>query len=154
MANVAAALKEEIIRLARKEFRTQARGMKKASAHYRRDIAALKRKVAELQQQVVRGSETIPQEVTTSRRSNATTRLRFTAKGLRAERKRLGLSAGDYAKLVGVSAQSIYKWEGEVTRPRNNHLLSIDSVRGMGKKEARARLDKLPKPRAKGVRSS
>ncbi len=154
MANVAAALKEEIIRLARKEFRTQARGMKKASAHYRRDIAALKRKVAELQQQVVRGSETIPQEVTTSRGSNATTRLRFTAKGLRAERKRLGLSAGDYAKLVGVSAQSIYKWEGEVTRPRNNHLLSIDSVRGMGKKEARARLDKLPKPRAKRVRSS
>ena len=154
MTNIAAALKEEIIRLARKEFRTQARGMKKASAHYRRDIAALKRRVNELQQQVARGNGAIAQKATASRDSEATTRFRFTAKGLRAERKRLGLSAGDYAKLVGVSAQSIYKWEGEVTRPRNNHLLSIDSVRGMGKKEARARLDKLPKPRAKGVRSS
>ena len=143
MTNVAAALKEEIIRLARKEFRTQARGMKKASAHYRRDIAALKRKVTQLEQQVARGNGADSQKATASLDSEAKTRLRFTARGLRAERKRLGLSADDYARLLGVSAQSIYNWEGEVTRPRKNHVLMVDSVRGMGKKEARARLEKL-----------
>ena len=146
MANVAAALKEEIIRLARKEFRIQSRGMKKASAHYRRDIAALKRKVTELQHQTVRGNETIAQDATVSRDGGATTRSRFTARGLRAERKRLGLSAGDYAKLVGVSAQSIYKWEGEGTRPRTKHLAKMESLRGMGRKEAKARLQKTTQP--------
>ena len=49
MPDIAAVLKEEIARLARKEVRSQTEGLKKASAQYRRDIAALKRQVAELE---------------------------------------------------------------------------------------------------------
>jgi DNA-binding transcriptional regulator YiaG len=154
MPNVATTLKEEIIRLARKEVRSQVQGVKKASAHYRRDIAALKREVTKLQQQVAHGNGMGADKATADSDSEAQTRVRFTAKGLLSERKRLGLSADDYARLVGVSGQSIYNWEGEVARPRKNHVLMIAAVRGIGKKEARARLAKLHKTRAKGVRSS
>ena len=45
MPNVAALLKEEITRLSRKEVRRQLAGMKKASAQYRRHIAALRRQI-------------------------------------------------------------------------------------------------------------
>jgi DNA-binding transcriptional regulator YiaG len=154
MSNVATTLKEEIIRLARKQLRSQVQGMKKTSELYRRDIAALKRKVTKLQQQVARGDGMVAKKATEYSDSEAATRVRFTAKGLCSERKRLGLSADDYAKLVGVSAQSIYNWEGDLTRPRKNHVLMIAAIRGIGKKEARARLEKLHKPHAKEARSS
>ena len=43
MPNIAAVLKEEITRLARKEAKSQVAPLKMANAQYRRDIAALKR---------------------------------------------------------------------------------------------------------------
>ena len=42
MANIAAVLKEEISRLSRKETRGETASLKKASAQYRAEIAALK----------------------------------------------------------------------------------------------------------------
>jgi DNA-binding transcriptional regulator YiaG len=143
MPNVTATLKSEIVKLARKELGSQVREMKTLSAHNRRDIAALKRMVTKLQQQVERGSGIVAAKATAYSDREAATRVRFTANGLCSERKRLGLSADDYAKLVGVSAQSIYNWEGEVTRPRKSHVRKIAAVRGIGKMEARARLAKL-----------
>jgi hypothetical protein len=46
MANIATALKSEISRVARKEVRAETLQLKKQSAHYRSQIAALKRQVA------------------------------------------------------------------------------------------------------------
>jgi len=43
MANIASLLKSEISRIARKEVRAETQTLKKASAQYRSDIAALKR---------------------------------------------------------------------------------------------------------------
>ena len=65
---------------------------------------------------------------------------RFSAKGLAAQRKRLGLSAAAMAKLLGVSALSVYKWESGKTRPRAKQIEAIARLRGIGKKEAAARL--------------
>jgi len=69
--------------------------------------------------------------------------LRFSAKGLAAQRKRLGLSAAAVAALLGVSGQSIYKWEEGKTRPRASQLPAIAALRKMGKREANARLAAL-----------
>ena len=139
MPNIMSALKQEITRLARKEARSQTQVLKKMSAQYRRDIAALKRLVAKLQGQavvmekaVLKPSAAIP--VATG------DNVRFSAKGLVSQRKRLDLSAADYAKLVGVSGLSIYKWESGKTRPRQTLVAALAAVRGMSKKEALARL--------------
>lgn len=140
MPNIAVVLKEEIARLARKELRSQTEGMKKASTMYRREIAGLKKQVTRMERQIallegkVFGKKAaLPADV-------PKTRVRFTAKGLRSHRKRLGLSASDYARLVGVTPQSIYNWERETSSPRKEQIAVIANLRGIGKKEARARL--------------
>ena len=75
--------------------------------------------------------------------------IRFTAKGLRAQRKRLKLSAADYAKLLGVSGLSVYKWESGSTRPRQAQVAARAALRGMTQKEAQARLAVLGEKSAK-----
>ncbi|MFO1303594.1 MAG: helix-turn-helix transcriptional regulator [Burkholderiales bacterium] len=67
-------------------------------------------------------------------------KLRFVAKGLRSHRARLGLSAGEFGKLVGASANSVYAWESGKTAPRREQVARIAAVRLMGKREAVQRL--------------
>ena len=52
MPNLAAVLKDEVRRLARKEIKAELAVTKKATAQYRRDIAALKRQVSEQSRQI------------------------------------------------------------------------------------------------------
>jgi DNA-binding transcriptional regulator YiaG len=65
------------------------------------------------------------------------------AKGLHSHRARLGLSAKDYGRLAGVSAQTIYSWERRKSVPRAQQRASLAAVRGLGKREARTRLEAL-----------
>jgi predicted transcriptional regulator len=69
--------------------------------------------------------------------------VRFTAKGLRSARKRLGLSAAEYAKLAGVSTATVYNFESGKTNPRQSLVVKLVAIRDMGKKEAQAKLGKL-----------
>ncbi|MDB5875369.1 MAG: transcriptional regulator, family-like protein [Ramlibacter sp.] len=143
MPNIASVLKEEIARVARKEVRGETQRLKKASAQYRSDIAALKREVAALRQQLGRLSKVQgkrPQAIAVDEPKSS---LRFSAKGFAAQRQRLGLSANAVATLLGVSGQSVYKWEDGKTRPRASQLSAIAALRKMGKKEAATRLAEL-----------
>ncbi len=141
MANIGTVLKEEITRLARREVNSQIKTIRKASAQHRRDIAQLKRQVAALSKQVAylerqerkRASKGVPKASTEGRR--------FSARGLKAHRTQLGLSAADYASLVGVSPQTIYNWEQGKVRPGDEHLASLVAVRGLGKRDALKRLE-------------
>ncbi len=143
MPNIAAVLKEEISRLARKEIRKETGTLQTASTQYRRDVAALKREVGKLQKQVALLERKVLTQPVAEPGGEKRSRIRFTAKGLRAQRKRLGLSAGEYAKLVGVTPQSIYNWEREAARPRKEQVSVLAALRGIGKKEAVARLRQL-----------
>jgi DNA-binding XRE family transcriptional regulator len=57
----------------------------------------------------------------------------------------MALSGADMGILLDVSAKTIYNWEAEKSRPRQQHLAAIGAVRGMGKREAAARLKQLSK---------
>ena len=145
MPNIASVLKEEIARVARKEARGETQGLKKASAQYRSDIAALKRRIQALEQQVKRLGKAGSRKAAaaTSGEEGGGTALRFSAKGLAAQRRRLGLSAAAVATLLGVSGQSVYKWEDGKTRPRASQIATIATLRKLSKKEAAARLKAL-----------
>jgi DNA-binding transcriptional regulator YiaG len=143
MSNIRTALKEEITRLARKEVRSQVDPTKKVTAQHRRDIAALKRQVANLERQVtllLRKSASARPEVSPETTAKP---IRFSAKRLQSQRSRLGLSAIDFGRLLGVSAQTIYNWEHEVARPRSEQLGKLAALRGIGKREAGERLKEL-----------
>jgi DNA-binding transcriptional regulator YiaG len=143
MSNVAAVLKEEIVRLARKEIRRQTNVLRKASAQYRRDIAEMKRRVSDLQRRVSPLEKQVLKDVPPQVAEVDAQRVRFTAQGLRSQRQRLGLSAGDCGKLIGVTDQTIYNWEHETARPRKSQLGRIAALRHMGKRDAQARLEQL-----------
>lgn len=141
MSNLAAVLREEIRRLARKEAKEQTELLRRQSAQYRRDVATLKRKASELEKRLAlveknsfRGAP---------KASRPVEKVRFSAKGLRSHRQKLGLSGADYAALLGVSMQTLYNWEQERSRPRAGQMETIAGLRGIGKKEALARLAQL-----------
>lgn len=140
MSNIATVLKAEIIRLARKELRSETAKLKKASAQYRSNIATLKRRMAALEKQLSgRSARAAAAPVS----GVAATRIRYSAKGMAVQRRRLGLSAADMGVLLGVSAKTVYNWEAGGSRPRQQQMAAIGAVRGMGKREAAARLKQL-----------
>lgn len=144
MPNIATVLKSEISRLARKEVRAETEALKKATARYRSEIAELKRQVATLQRQVKSAAGRGRAGAQPAEEGDAQEARRFSAKGLASHRRRLGLSAEAFGALVGVTGQSIYKWEAGKARPRASQMASIAELRKLGKREAHKRLDQLP----------
>ena len=143
MPNIAAVLREEIVRLARKEIRKQTNVLRKASVQYRRDIAEMKRRVSDLRRKVIPLEKQVLKSAPSQAAEVDAEHVRFTAKGLRSQRVRLGLSAADCGKLVGVTDQTVYNWEHETARPRKEQLARIASLRHVGKRDAYARLEQL-----------
>lgn len=68
----------------------------------------------------------------------------FSPSRLATQRKRLGLSAQELGTLIGVSGQSVYKWEQGKTKPRAAQLLALRGIRSIGKREAAEKLAELP----------
>lgn len=148
MPNIAAVLKDEIARIARKEAKAQTAEFKKASAQYRAHIAALRRRVDDLERQLKRASKAAVRAdpaAEDGEDDDQPTARRFSATRLAAQRRKLGLSAADFATLLGVSGQSVYKWEHGESRPRAKQLEAIAALRGIGKREAQARLEGMQK---------
>ena len=143
MSNIATVLKDEIVRLARKEVRKEVEGLKNASTHYRSEIAGLKRRVAELEKKHVRLEKKAPKKVLPEAKSEGDTRHRWSAQRFAAQRQKLGVSAGAMGILLGVSAQSVYNWEAEKSRPRQQQLAGIAALRKLGKRKAQALLANL-----------
>lgn len=142
MSNLIAALKHEIARLARKEIRAHVSSVKQAVTRQRREIAKLKRELKAHQKKlaILEGREKVRlgQPVVTQDASNEA---RFSAKSVRAQRKRLKLSAGEFGKLIGVSGQTVYMWEQGKTRPRQAQFAALVAVRKLGRREAVRRID-------------
>ena len=142
MSTFAEQLKNEISRIARKESRANAKQVKKASAQYRTEIAALKRRVASLESAIARlGKQQHAPHVQEKTLTGVS--LRFRASGFASLRKKLDLTAHEMAQLIGVSAQSVYHWETGKSRPRASQLQAIAEVRKIGKKEAWEKLASL-----------
>ena len=166
MASLAAALKEEISTLARREVRRQTAPADKAAARITRDIAALKREVQALGRDLASVGATQPQFTVppkktsgrtppgrrAARKVSATSAAAkpspspqgpFSAEALKAHRQRLGLSADNYAKLLGASGLSVYNWEQGKARPRKRNVDAWTAIRRIGKREAAKRLASL-----------
>ena len=146
MPNIAVVLKSEIARVARKAQRAETETLRKLVQAHRSDIAALKRRILTLEQQLRRlgrkAARAAP-EAQAEGDAESTAGVRYSAKSLASQRRRLGLSAEDCGLLVGASGQSIYNWEAGKARPRDKHVLAIAALRHLGKREAAARLEAL-----------
>ena len=141
MPNFSSVLNDQVRRISGREINARTKSTRRLTTQHRRDIAALKRRVAALmktvsflERQEKRRADTLPMPKDIEG-------IRFRADGLRSHRKRLGLSADAYGRLVGVSGLTIYHWEAGKSRPRKQQISKIAAVRGLGKREAEKRLE-------------
>ncbi|MBI4586573.1 MAG: helix-turn-helix transcriptional regulator [Planctomycetes bacterium] len=118
---------------------------RRAVAQFRRDIAELKRIVKDFARRLelleAQEKRRLAQPVSPERAEGA----RFSAGWLKKHRRRLGLSANEYATLVGVHPITIYAWEKGRSKPRKEQLAALVSIRDLRKREARMRLQMLGK---------
>lgn len=140
MSNFASQLKAEISRIAKKEIRGESAPLKKSASQYRTDISALKKRVAALESLVKKLSKSA-QKTRPDVQESEDKSLRFRSGGFATLRKKLDLSANEMGTLLGVSGQSIYKWEQGKAKPRASQLKAIAAIRHIGKKQARAMLN-------------
>lgn len=140
-------LKNEITRLARKVVKSEISPLQSNSATHRRHIAELRRRIDAMDREIkqLRKGATQQAGAAAADQADAPVKLRFRAAGLKTHRAMLGISAENYAKLIGVSGLTIYNWESGTNRPRASQLPAIAAVRRMGKREALARLEQLSK---------
>ena len=145
MPNIATVLKSEIARISRKEMKAETERLQAAVVQGRKDIVALKRQVAALEKLVKQVTKKVvkaaPAPVETAEPSAP--KIRFSPARLAAHRQKLGLTANEFGALVGVSGQSIYKWEMEKAQPRAKQLGLLAVAMKLPKSEVMARLSAL-----------
>ncbi len=142
MSAFAKQLKDEITRVANRKVRENAMAMKKTWAQQRADNAALKKRLSALERALKQLSKGAVSVASVKAASEAQ-RARFRASGFATLRKKLGINAAQTASLLGVSDQSIYKWEQGRVRPRAAQLEAIVQLRKMGKRAVHKRLAEL-----------
>lgn len=132
-------LKSEIARLARKEVRAELDPLRKVFGQQRATLAALKRQVSQLER-ALRAASKGDRSRDPATAEPGVVRHRYSAKGLVSHRSKVGLSAEQYGKLVGVTGQSIYKWEAGKARPRAAQLPALAQIKRLGRRELLKRL--------------
>jgi DNA-binding transcriptional regulator YiaG len=143
--NFSKLFQEEVRRLARKEVKDAVDGLRKDTADYRHAIADLKRRIGALEQANKRLARQTVQPVPepAAEETDAADRLRISSDTVLRLRQKLGLSQADFAKLLGVSGQSVYQWERRKGRLnlRGATRKAFLDVRDIGVREARKRLE-------------
>ena len=154
MPNVMSVLRAEIRRLARKESKEAVGDLKRQVTVLRRRVAGYKKRIADVERMAraagksaasggsARGAGAGPSE-------GGGKQIRFSPAWVKSHRKKLALSRRLYAKLVGVSAQTIMLWETGKSRPRRGALATWRGIRGKGRRELKAALAETPKRRRK-----
>ena len=153
MTNIASALKAEIARVARKQIRSEIEALRKTSVQQRGAIAQLKRDMAELQKTLKQGrrvqaalAHAAPADASAAAAGDGQeggTARRFSASRLAAHRAKLGLSAADYGRLVGMSGATIYNWEQGKSRPDPAQVQSLGLLKLQSPTAIRARLAEM-----------
>jgi DNA-binding transcriptional regulator YiaG len=143
--NIAAVLKDEIRRLAKREIKAATSTTKQAVVQYRHDIAKLKQLVQGQQKEIsfLKTQEQKRLGQPQTKDEGELEGVRHSARSVRAQRNRLKLSAADFGKLVGVSGLTVYNWEHDRVRPGKDNLAALVAVREMGRREVMAKLELL-----------
>ena len=142
MGKIETAVKSEITRLAKKEIRA-------VCGPLARDVRELKRTVSSLRKTLASLAKTGKEWTKQTRAQRAELKVpeeevkaaRFSPRLIRSLRKRLGLSQGQLATVVGVSAASVGLWEQGKTRPTGPNRTALVALRKLGKRDVRKILE-------------
>jgi DNA-binding transcriptional regulator YiaG len=147
MPNFVQSLKAEIVRLSRKEVKTAVKSLRSSNVNLKKSVALLKKKTALLEAENRRLSAFFKKTQASQPQISpeGKEKVRFTSKSILKLRTKRGLSQESFAKLLGVSSQNVYAMEHKQGRLklRAKTLLNLLPLRGMGKREAKKRIDEM-----------
>jgi len=152
MSNILKELKSEITRLARKEIKGELATPRKSIVAQRGLIADLRRQVNALQKELNALKKAVPAPEKTILAKEPQGRFWITGQGVKALRKRLGLTQAGLAKLAEVSSQAVVNWEGKkgkINLLRKATGGRLQELKSMGKREVAEILAREPKAKAK-----
>jgi DNA-binding transcriptional regulator YiaG len=137
-------LKAEIVRLSRQEIKKQLAPVKQVNATQRTLIAKLRREIVDLQKEVaaLRRAQSDPAK---SKQKDLQKRFWVTGKGVKAIRKRLGITQLELAELAGVSGQTVVNWEGtegKIDIRRKETQGKLVAIRSMSRRKVQETLGK------------
>ena len=145
MPNIGAVLREEITRLSRRTTTVFCAPLKKSVAGLKHIVVAQRRAIEKLAQDNARLIADLNSRI--ARLPGITegqaAHVRISARIIRAQRARLGLSQDEFAKLLGVSGHSVFLWEHSKATPRPKVKAGFAAVRQLGRREARQRLEAM-----------
>src|SRR5664279_2899626 len=117
MPNLSQAIKEEIVRLSRKEVKAAVNPVRKANFTLKLTVAELKRKVSALEsanKNLLKAVKPAAKQIAPEELEKA----RFTAGTIKKLREKLGASQGTFAKFLGVSVNTVNNMEHKAGRLR------------------------------------
>lgn len=137
-------LRMEIARVARKEIKKELDPIKRVNASQRKYIADLRRDITELQRDVKRLQKELGKAAPVVE-EELEQRFWISGKGVLSLRKRLGLTQIDFAELVGITQQTVVRWEkteGRIALRGEAVQARLQEVRAMGRRDVAKELEK------------
>ena len=137
MGKMEGIIKDEIIRLAKREMRMyfvclrrDVRSLKITASQLRKSVLSLQRVVSQQERQI--GPKVLP-EVTAEDMKKA----RFSPRLIKTLRKHLEVSQRDMAKLAGVTVGAVLQWEKGKFEPKDDNKKVLVGLRKLGRQNAR-----------------
>ena len=147
MPSASKLLNEVIRRLAKKEINPVARDLKQANSALRKQVAGLNKRVADLEKDNKRlvAAEKKKLKASPKVSEDELEGVRVTARGVRALRRKWSVSQVDFGKLLGVSSQTVIRWEAQegALSMRQKPMEAYVALRGLGAREAQRRIEEL-----------
>lgn len=141
MANIGKVLKDEMIRLSRKNALASTRPLKNDIRSLRQQLRALGAELKNLK--TLLGKSSVGKSVEIAADEPPTLRA-FTGKGVKSLRRKLKITQAELAALAKVSSQAVVMWERRPGKIRLRHATydALSAVRGMSKADVKAALGK------------
>ena len=142
MGKIDSAVKSEITRLAKKEIRATCGPLARDVRELKRTVSRLRRTVASLEKAAREWTRQVrAQKAELKAPEEEVKAARFSPGLIRSLRKRLSLSQGQLATVLGVSSASVGFWEQGRTRPTGSNRAALVALRKLGRRDVRRILD-------------
>ena len=132
-------LNDEIRRLARKEIKATLIPLFETVSALKKQVAEQKRQIAVLEKRCAAAEpETVAAPVPAAAKDKK--QIRLNAAGILRLRNKLGLTQGEFAKVLGVAMHTVSVWEQGRRVPHHSHKVRICALRNLGKREIKKML--------------
>ncbi len=143
MSSFDAVFKQEVLRLARKVLKQEMAPLRAAIAGQRKQLGQQRIELAELRKQLKETTRVHRDEPAMAGPRNDKRKPRFSAAMCKQRRESLQLTQAQFARLLGVSNLSVWKYEKDHTTPRTQTLQAFQATANLTPRTAAKQLEAL-----------